>query len=110
MKPEALDYELLVKAKALIDAPDKWIKGRSHNKNSYEEADRFCSYGAFAKVLGTEDPEVIYPNRAWMLLTDAAFGMCDTPSPVWFNDRRVHDEVMAMWDAAIAKAEALAKG
>ncbi len=108
MKPEALDYELLVKAKALIDRPEKFLRGSNHNGASYEEADRFCTYGALSKVLGTEDPAVVWNNRAWKLLTEAAGAGCR--SPVRVNDHGTYAEVMAMWDRAIARAEALAKG
>ncbi len=110
MKPELLDYELLVKAKSLIEDPAHWIQGCARAKKvdgtlvtcDYDEATHLCTYGALAKAAGSDfDPTKFAPFR---LLREAING-CD---PVLFNDNRTHASVMAMWDRAIAKAKELA--
>lgn len=95
-------------AKALIDTPEKWTQGayaRSsigveltyHNK----EASCFCSWGALANVKGSTGS------------TYEALRFLDSfttqDNIVQFNDLEstTHAEVMAVWDKAIAKAEAL---
>jgi hypothetical protein len=118
MKPEALDYELLMKAKALIDSPEKWLRGRVYagcsdhtsNMSPLMTATRFCSYGAVARVLGTTKAETVYHSRMWRLL-DAALVEHGFPNGlVNYNDHSHYSDVMAVWDKAIAKAEVLAKG
>lgn len=109
MKPELLDYELLVKAKSLIDTPEKWLKGKSHNEWCYASSTAFCSAGAFQMVMGgNKADDLIWLSKAWVLLMQAAQEL-GRGSPVEYNDTHTHSEVMKMWDMAIAKAEAKAR-
>lgn len=97
MKPS----EILRKAKALIDTPEKWtqkaiareslgivVKFDAHN------ATRLDSLGALARVdFYNVGKPIGYLNQAMGNI-------------VTFNDTHTHAEVMAKWDEAIALAEA----
>lgn len=101
--------EILRKAKALIDTPEKWVKGKfGASKNDREiyptapQACRFCSLGAFIRFGGDRTNEVNYLREA--ISQDSPFAN-DTVIAN-FNDTHTHAEVMAKWDEAIALAEA----
>lgn len=94
--------EILRKAKALIDTPEKWCQ-ETYAANAYgasveirnPAACSFCSTGALIKVLGGYWDSYKYP---------VYFGM--TPKQLFdFNDSHAHAEVMALWDKAIERAE-----
>lgn len=95
--------ETLVQAKALIADPKRWIK------NDYEELDSngdrcFCSIGAIAHAADI-DYGFAHACEAAQLLRFVAKD--ETGNDVDFasyNDSHEHDEVMAAFDKAIAKA------
>lgn len=94
--------QILRKAKALIDTPEKWTQGafaRDAKGRGVETHDVkavcFCSAGALGKV--NHDG----PNEPYEYLTRSFGG-----GLVVFNDTHTHAEVMAKWDEAIALAEA----
>ncbi len=95
--------EQLKAAKALIDAPEKWIQGASaidanenHCSAQDVEAVCFCSIGAIARITGVSSR--FLPVRAYLKIS-----MGDFISH--FNDTHSHIEVMAMFDKAISLAE-----
>lgn len=100
--------ENLIAARALIDTPEKWIKGNLQNA----EETCFCAYGAIAKVSRT------YPNWSvdgFSMETSlrAALPSTFTPDPngilyvAQFNDHpsTTHADIMALFDRAIAAQE-----
>lgn len=107
MKPELLDYEMLVKARALIEKPENWGQGRNFMRGPYqsdmENADTFCARGALLKVYGFGFSSDLKGKRSFELLREAV-GV----NPVWYNDSNTHEKVLGMFDRAIEKAKALA--
>lgn len=96
MKPS----EILRKAKALIDTPEKWTQGtyaRDSQDNASsilgDQACKFCSLGALHKVSDSVYFSMNYLEKIFGAPIDA------------FNDTHTHAEVMAKWDEAIALAE-----
>lgn len=87
--------ENLIAAKALIDTPEKWIKG------DYEKRGCFCAFGAISKVLGV-DPSVGEYSPAAMALRHALEQINPTENVIGFNDSREHGDVMALFERAIA--------
>ena len=91
--------QVLRDARALIDTPDKWVKG-------YNERDGcMCVLGAIAKVLRSRNviPDWEYSESAEMAkFLPAGFRQIDD-----FNDHptTTHADVMALFDRAIAAAE-----
>ena len=99
--------EILTKAKALIDKPEKWTigayarNGETAVPNDNKYANRFCALGA-VKRAGYELEVEVYD--ALDALDNCAFykhGFC---SVIRFNDSKTHPEVMALFDEAIAEA------
>lgn len=80
----------LIKAKALIDTPEKWLQGALKRNGC------FCAMGA---GLETRNDEVLFalqhhlPNPAW----DTIPGFNDAPTTT-------HADIMALFDRAIAAA------
>lgn len=104
-------------AKALIDTPEKWTthqyardeEGNSVSFWAWDEVTPtcYCSIGAIAKVQGGITKAEA--GTAVRLLDAAAFGPAANSCAIaYYNDSHTHEEVMAVWDKAIAKAEALA--
>lgn len=100
--------ERMIAAKAIITDPLKWTQGYYARDNEGEiteanmtEAVCFCSIGALHRVGGfnlfsaTIDPAEDYLN-----------GATDTRWIVEYNDSHAHEEVMQVWDKAIAMAVA----
>lgn len=98
--------ERLIAAKAIITDPSKWTQGYYGRTDDGEiiEADRpeavcFCSIGALHRVgqfnwhSEQTDPAEVYLN-----------GATDNNWIVDFNDTHTHEEVMQVWDKAIASA------
>lgn len=92
--------EILIKAKGLIDTPEKWTQGefaRSEKGLSVQptspRATCFCSVGAIRKIgsRGCGGVHISYD-----LLSGVMGG-----SVINFNDTHTHAEVMAAWDEAI---------
>lgn len=98
MKPS----EILIKAKALISDPNKWIQDVYAKDDQGKECDArdsracyFCSVGALDRI--TED---VYSYTARSYLKEQ---MCaSVPN---FNDNNTHAVVMQAWDKAIALAQ-----
>jgi hypothetical protein len=80
-------------AKALINTPDKWCKGRSR-----DDRGRRCLMAAILDAGGSDAPRADGPRA----LRDVI-----GPSITTWNDapERAHGEVMAAFDRAIALAE-----
>lgn len=99
--------EILRKAKALIDAPEKWTQrqyARNHAGDPIcvldDSATCFCVVGALARSAEVE-PHEIEGGPFFDLLRDACGG-----GVISFNDREYtcHDDVMAIFDRAIELA------
>lgn len=122
--------EILTKARALIDTPEKWTQGayaRLINSDlqsvdgqfpevdwSNEMAACFCSLGAIFRTV-TDCPDLdTHATPAIMALgaqTEDPFGKQAAGSRqavAAFNDSHTHQEVMAMFDRAIAEQEVMA--
>lgn len=110
----------LKEAKALIHSPERWTTryyGRDANRNCVSSTfwdtnppASMCSIGAIHMVQRTKEGQQVAMARAKfgesaMLLRQFAGGAIEH-----YNDNHTHEEVMALWDKAIAKAEELAKG
>lgn len=92
--------ENLIKAKALIDTPEKWGRGE------YVKNECFCAIGALAEALG------VNPVSSGLTMSkeyEALLGAVpDTFYGVWrYNDAEdtTHSDIMALYDRAIAAAE-----
>lgn len=109
MKPS----EILIKAKSLIDTPQKWTqgeyakseKGRRVQPTS-PRATCFCSVGAVLRATGSKD------EFFWMIDNEQREEAIDILSEAMnvehvplFNDTHTHAEVMAAWDEAIKLAK-----
>ena len=99
MKPS----QILRKAKALIDSPEKWLKGSyaaDEHGNALQIdnqiACKFCSVGALQKIC--DDANVYFGAMFYL-------GRETSNNVAIFNDTHTHAEVMAKWDEAIALAE-----
>lgn len=93
--------EILRAAKKLIENENNWIKGAfalddedNEVLGNDKKACKFCSLGALQCVQNTRELPSLY-------LRDAA----NTTSVSRFNDDHSHQEVMEMFDKAIALAE-----
>ncbi len=90
--------ENLIAAKALIDTPEKWIKG------GLRSADCFCAMGAVGHIR---------TKGGWISETDEYQALADAVPDVFqrsvpnFNDdaTTTHDDIMALFDRAIAAAD-----
>jgi hypothetical protein len=105
MKPS----ELLIAAKALIEDPKHWTTGalardKDGNVTSSqgEEAVCFCSWGAFNKIEQATNDERAAEAASEYLRLAVPDG---SRMPAVYNDSHTHEQVMAMWDAAIAAAK-----
>ena len=95
--------EILRKAKALIDTPEKWTQGAfardrigNQTLNLNDKAVCFCSAGALGRLNALDYQSIKIINYLAGVMGDI----------VGFNDTHTHAEVMAKWDEAIALAEA----
>lgn len=86
--------ESLIAAKALIDTPEKWIKGELHTKRGAQHC--YCIYGALAQVVRTEEDDAgvvralraVAPHRYLSVFND--------------DPATTHADIMALFDRAIA--------
>jgi len=100
--------ENLIAARALIDTPEKWIKGKASN-----EVDTcFCSYGAILHRAYTlpcrhEEREKQFDAMDLALVRATPKG---AGGYIHFNDHpdTTHADVMALFDRAIAAVEVAA--
>ena len=79
---------VLTTARALISKPENWIKA------AYEKGAAFCASGAMAKA----GQSLYYFNAYELLRKEMGGGI------LRFNDSHTHEEVLAAFDRAIAKA------
>ena len=107
MRPEVLDYELLVKARDWLSDRKHWIKNALFRGETIEVADATCALGALGKVMGTEEYDVIQSSHAYTLLVAALpKGNDDVPS---YNDAQAnHRGILGLFARAIKKAKELA--
>lgn len=109
--------ELLTKAKKLIDKPEKWTKkagsrdagGVSVDVSSNQSV-CFCSLGALIKAQPFE-PVLFGAAKDLLDSSCPKFFLGDTPGWILaYNDaaETTHEDVMKVFDKAIAKAEKLA--
>lgn len=82
---------ILIKAKKLIDTPDKWTQGK-YEVTSIDGKSRYCALGAISEV--TIDDASAYSKAKVILSTTMK------PSIPKFNDN-THAEVMKAFDKAI---------
>ncbi len=113
MRPEVLDYELLVKAKQVIRKEKNWMQ------ESYHQGDAYCAVGALLVAKGEAVPDDIPQSvidslerkrtNTYKLLQEAVPDGFEG-SVEDFNDdcRTTHNMIMRLFDRAIAKAKALA--
>ena len=91
--------ETLIRAKAVIEDPKNWTQGQYARKSNMdvtsvedENATCFCSIGALSKIGGLNCDLMMY------LIQYANGGIAE------YNDTHTHEQVMEVWDKAIAKA------
>lgn len=102
--------EILRKARALIDAPEKWTRGalardadRIPQWPADESATCFCSLGAIVKASGREAGQEHAPDTASRRAMERAIGQ---NIETWNDDpATTHADVLAAFDRAIALAE-----
>lgn len=94
--------EILVKARALIEDPERWTQGAwardawgNKTLDSRDNAVAFCVAGAMCRVSGD-----MVPRDAW-----AAFELAAGDGISRFNDAQTHADVLAVLDKAIAECE-----
>ena len=95
--------ELLIAAKAKIANPVNWLSGGyatdSEGQKAYtwsKNATCFCSVGAARSAMRLLDK---INTQVFELLNQAAGGCV-----IEFNDSHTHEQVMVVWDKAIALA------
>lgn len=102
--------EILIAARALIDAPEKWCQGMNAVDADGNQvwptnprAKARCGSGALSKVCQVYQSDVEDGQKAWDILADVVGGLFSN----WQDEpSRTHAEVLAAWDAAIAIATA----
>jgi hypothetical protein len=101
----------LIAARALIDTPEKWIKGIRHTTERqwlFFERHRYCAVGAIST--GQDGCLDHRPFREFLRLQDAleaALPPDFSRSYIWaFNDHpaTTHNDVLALFDRAIEAA------
>ena len=89
--------EVLIAAKALIDTPDKWLRGKASADGAY------CAWGAVIQV-GTQ----LTMYDACELLASVvpqSRRRPDVNSTIWsYNDSHTHGAIMRLFDRAIEAA------
>lgn len=103
--------EILIKAKSLIDTPEKWTTetlARNSAKKPVgfdsEEAVCFCSLGALHRIfedMGDENSALHFNKSKNYLRMGTQHQFI-----AHFNDDATHEEVMVAWDKAIELAKA----
>lgn len=108
-------YELLKKAKQVIEDPRQWCQGHygydadgNQCSASYHGCVKRCALGALRFVVGGDidltEQESMY-DRAVNLMKRSLFGGITTSHSVAkFNDRATHAQVMELFDRAMKAA------
>lgn len=101
--------EVLIKAKELINTPDKWIKDQFEQVNNGSTC--FCSLGALAQAAKPESEEHAQYTQMWdqnpaHMFLNLAVGRDVNFSETFatYNDTHTHDDVMMAFDKAIEMA------
>lgn len=109
MRPEVLDYELLVKARRVIEDPTHWLQ------NGWHRGDRHCAVDALLVATGATSKVMLRTKPVYKLLAAAVPKLyippCgDIQKVEQYNDARTttHAKIMKLYDRAIARAKALA--
>lgn len=97
--------EILIAARALIDEPEKWCQGMNAVDADGNQvwgtdprAKARCGSGALYNVYRADVED---GQKAWDILADVVGGLFSN----WQDEpSRTHAEVLAAWNAAIAKA------
>lgn len=92
----------LIAAKALIDTPEKWIKG------SWEREGCYCAAGALRKALNAPMmPSGLVDWAFWNYPAVVALDQLTADGIANFNDapRTTHADIMSLFDRAIASAQ-----
>lgn len=108
--------EFLIKAKALIDSPEKWTQGAFARDNAgYEvpsldsSACRFCSGGAILRtcyqLIPDEKNSKQKENIVIFMLESLNTEFQPNKSITSFNDNNTFEDVMLWWDNAIETAK-----
>lgn len=114
MRPELLDYELLVKAREWLSDPDHWQKGSYgyYGPDYVLPLTNTCAVGALAMAAGIDPNKISNEMLSYRLLKAALpgsyiFHSLEVPH---FNDAILteHADILALFDRAISKAYQLA--
>jgi hypothetical protein len=104
MEAAMKDLEIIKGARELISDPERWSQGwYAHDKKgdwadfASDSACRWCAMGAIRKQTNSTD------ERDCRYLYELLVG--DDGSLSLFNDTHTHAEVVALFDAAIARLE-----
>lgn len=109
--------EKLERAKALIDTPEKWCQEALARNSEGESASpgavgtaRHCSTGALMVAVGESDKWFNGPKTKELanVLMPGVERENVTRELCAFNNERTHADVMALFDAGIARAKAAA--
>ncbi len=99
--------QILKEARALIADEKNWTQKEMARDSfglpvdpSHESAACYCSIGALLKASGGYDGE-----HFWLARREFYRGEGKVDSIARFNDHHVHQEVLALFDRAIARAE-----
>jgi hypothetical protein len=118
MRPEVLDYELLMKARAIIEDPTKWTKGGLYAKRNgkfcrIQYAEQFCAVGALTMAVRqmgnpTATSRTAMRLRAGKLLRSVVPSSYSNVEV--FNDSPFtkHEMVLELFERAAEKAKELA--
>lgn len=112
--------ELLKAGKVLIDTPEKWTKeayGKDkdgqeifRDQEHFRNAVSFCSVGALLRAMGSYPGEEL-SEEGYAVFEEAQMVLChatgnpDCLNIAQYNDNSTHEEVLAVWDRAIAEME-----
>lgn len=97
--------EILIKAKALIDTPEKWIKDVYFRKVG--ENNCYCALGAICEVSGLLSYHISSSPAGKHLKSVVDEHLQEGQSFAVYNDEHTHAEVMAAFDKAIETADDL---
>lgn len=105
-------HESLVSAKALIDAPDKWLKGAPGIGVAGEPGARFCSWAAVHEqpnLLGdtcVDRRQALARKIPFFWWLRHGLGQWPERNLIRYNDdpSTTHADIMTMFDRAIANA------
>lgn len=92
--------EILIKAKELINTPEKWMQEDYHN----DDKTCFCTIGAVAHVSGVCNGSAVKCPATDYLRNAVESELKQFDTVAVYNDTHTHADVMAMFDKAIEAA------